>query len=226
MIRIVHNDRVLAIRFCYGSTYAIDVPRKSLTEAEKLKLTYEVRNGDSKFVRIVRPKTECMITEGTGAAAKIIGQHEVKLHYKDQRFQKGTEAREKFLKLLVKYAMKNAGANLSHGDRAALWHAFLTKNTKRPNPVPRDGDDNPPTTPAAPAAVGMRSTVSTEDTVPVERRIARHPNGRGPVPETAKEAPSTPSSPDGHRVVNNVVMFPAGRWQGNLLAVLPGETVH
>lgn len=207
MIRVQHNGRTLGIRFCYSKTYALDIP---MTKEE-----YAANgNKGTHWKRVTRPLTQCYIEEGTGRDRRIIAKCEKRLYHRDQPFPRNSPEMEQFRKLLIKYAMKAAGDQLSKDERHILWHAFLTRHTVKPNVLPPKGGG----TPAPSMSKGMMTTrtqviePTPPDTIPDGRRI---------VPVVA-----TPKSPDGHGV-SNVLLFPAGRWNYDLFErVLPGETRH
>lgn len=267
MIKVNINGRNLAIRFCYSKKYALDIPDPTWDERFKQAIVgiaspwkglpkkdqqeVQLRNqrlvadarraftrGNPRFMRVSRPLTQCYIEEGTGQNIRIIAKCEKKLYFKDQPLQRNSEQMEQFRKLLIKYAFKEAGDALSRDERHALWHAFLTRHTVKPNVIP-----TPPTS-ASPASAskGMMTTrtqaVAEEvvpvpqaqvgaaevDTVPAEQRVVLVP-GKGTT-VTAQEILGLKSkSPDGHGV-KNVVVFPQGRWNYGMGFLHEKETVH
>ena len=253
MISVNVNGRRLSIRFCYSKRYNLDVPDPSWDQrlkgelkkvlqptkglsGEALSLVEDQNNHDRtatiaqfkrsnpRFMRVSRPLTQCYLEEGAGKSAVVLAKEERKVWFRDKPFPRKSDQMEKFRKLLIKYTLEKAGDKISHDERTALWHAFLTRHTVRPNPIVTPPSSTTPT--PASAARGMRSTqVRTpeeieKDTVPPALRITHVPRPEG--------VPLVASTPDGHGVVNKVISFPAGRWNygGDLSALPCDEIVH
>ena len=254
MISIDVNGRRLSIRFCYSKTYTLDVPdptwsgrlkaalkkvlqpTKGLTgdallvvedqnNHARTEVTAQFKRANPRFMRVQRPLTQCYLEEGSGKSAVVVAKEERRVWFRDKPFDRKSEEMEKFRKLLIKFVLKSAGDKISHDERTALWHAFLTRHTVKPNPIVTPPSSNTPT--PASSARGMRSTQQAQapgnddpDTVLPEMRIVHVPRPEvGMPPEIAASD---------HRVVNKIVSFPAGRWNygGDLSTIPVDEIVH
>lgn len=216
MIRINFNNRPLGITFDYSRRYGVEVPIQALTPADLKDLDFQtkhnVERGRVKKITLLRPLTTCRILEGEGKDSKVLAEVSKKLHYKDSPFHKGDPRREKFYKLLIKFALAKVPLEvLDKSARGALWNAFLTRSGKSTPPT-----DSTPNTPAS-TARGMRAAQTkaltpTPDTVPDGLRIV-----------AAGRRHLTPKTGMGH----NVITFPAGKWNIRIDGpVMPWEVVH